>query len=126
MPEKVQEVIKMSDQQHMLDALVASNIGCDVTIQQTALTTQHLTQQVHQNESMLHLHNNQGIRSAVLSTIPTFSGGAQQVNRSGFAFITWAEWVVRLRVMFQPRMSLTESCLIFEGRRQAPGEPGAQ
>lgn len=60
----------------MLDALAA--LINDVTIQQTALTTQQVTQQVHNNELMLHLHNNQGIRSAKLSTTPTFSGGAME------------------------------------------------
>jgi len=152
----------MADQQPMLDALAALING--VTIQQTALTAQQATQQVHHAELMQHLHNNHGIRSAVLSTIPVFSGGAMESlsdweatidrtataehwddaakrrvaigklagtalawqNQSGFAFITWAEWVAGLRVMFQPRMSLTEWCLLVEGRRQAPGEPGAQ
>jgi hypothetical protein len=51
---------------------------------------------------------------------------AQWHDQTGHALVGWNAWQLQLRAMFEPRMSLTEWCLLVESRRQQPGEDGAQ
>ena len=51
---------------------------------------------------------------------------AQWHDQTGHDLVGWQAWQTQLRAMFEPRISLTEWCLLVETRRQLPGEAGAQ
>ena len=47
-------------------------------------------------------------------------------HQTGHTLELWNDWLAGLRLLFQPRLSLTEWCLLVEGRRHIPGEHSAQ
>jgi len=113
---------------------------------------------------MDHLRNNQGPRSSVTASIPSFSGSSHESladweaaigraavadnwddalrrrvaigklsgaalawqEQTGHALVDWPDWIAGLRALFGPRMSLSQWCLLVEGKRQAPGESSVQ
>jgi len=47
-------------------------------------------------------------------------------NQTGHAVGLWNDWIVALRAMFHPQLSIAEWVLKVESKRQLPGESGAQ
>lgn len=153
-PEQMAEQNMAAGQQALVDALQAMVQG---------MNNQQEGQQARHAELLAQLHNQNGLRSSALATIPVFSGAPSESladweaaiervtvaegwdavrrrraaisklsgaalswqNQTGHALEEWAGWIEGLRVLFRPRLSLTEWCLLVEGRRQAPGESSA-
>ena len=47
-------------------------------------------------------------------------------DHTGYALVEWNDWIAGIRALFQPRLSLTEWCLLVERRTQLAGESGVE
>jgi len=70
-------------------------------------------------------HWNDGMRRR--AAITKLDGAALAWHdHTGYALVEWNDWIAGIRTLFQPRLSLTEWCLLVEQRTQLPGESGVE